>query len=218
VPEQFPEILDESIKTPVSSNSVAVERRNDRLIESGWPANITQTSHIADWLEVVSKPATVASLVAPLFLLLSTDVCLGQSIVESSSHGSSQKWPSPVRHAQYIESVQHIEADSGFDPVPMNAFRPPLHPHHVIMSPADQAADSDRIGGGRHGHDRDRLHVPHHLSHHAPFQTSSARLPRASLRKSWKTPYSYGYFGASGTRHWSLHHGYRDRYTEWRLR
>lgn len=36
--------------------------------------------------------------------------------------------------------------------------------------------------------------------------------------RTWKQPYSYGYFGASGKRHWGVHHGYRDRATEWRYR
>ena len=41
-------------------------------------------------------------------------------------------------------------------------------------------------------------------------------LPGAGVDPVWKTPYSYGYFGAKSRRHWSVHHGYRDRSTQWR--
>ncbi|QDT06009.1 hypothetical protein K227x_44160 [Rubripirellula lacrimiformis] len=47
-------------------------------------------------------------------------------------------------------------------------------------------------------------------------RTPPATIPNARRREVWKTPYSYGYFGASGSRSWSNHHGYRDRYSEWR--
>ncbi|MEM9589624.1 MAG: hypothetical protein AAGA03_20240 [Planctomycetota bacterium] len=44
------------------------------------------------------------------------------------------------------------------------------------------------------------------------------RIPQARERGTWKTPYSYGYFGAGSKRHWSVHHGYQDNATTWRLR
>ena len=50
------------------------------------------------------------------------------------------------------------------------------------------------------------------------IQPPPAMLPNANRSETWKTPYSYGYFGASGKRQWSLSHGYRDRYTQWELR
>ena len=59
--------------------------------------------------------------------------------------------------------------------------------------------------------------VPHLLHHHAQ-QVPPAVIPDAAQREVWKSPYSYGYFGASGTRRWTRHHGYRDRGKEWRLR
>ena len=42
-----------------------------------------------------------------------------------------------------------------------------------------------------------------------------ATIERARANPRWKTPYAYGYFGAPGGRHWSVHHGYRDRTTQW---
>lgn len=51
-----------------------------------------------------------------------------------------------------------------------------------------------------------------------PIQPSTATLPGGHERPMWKQPYSYGYFGASGSRSWSKHSGYRDRSTEFRFR
>lgn len=51
-----------------------------------------------------------------------------------------------------------------------------------------------------------------------PVQPRTASIPGGRERPVWKQPYSYGYFGASGNRRWETHHGYRDRYTEYRYR
>ena len=51
---------------------------------------------------------------------------------------------------------------------------------------------------------------------HGPTLPKRATIPGGRERAVWKQPYSYGYFGASSTRHWGTHHGYRDRYTEYR--
>ncbi len=58
---------------------------------------------------------------------------------------------------------------------------------------------------------------PPHSSHHQRKVGTPAMIPQAKESASWKTPYSYGYFGASSKRSWSKHTGYRDRYTEWIL-
>ncbi|MEM9646651.1 MAG: hypothetical protein AAF989_16795 [Planctomycetota bacterium] len=50
------------------------------------------------------------------------------------------------------------------------------------------------------------------------LQTPPPSIPYSQRQTTWKTPYAYGYFGASGKRHWSKHHGYRDRVTQWTLR
>ena len=43
-------------------------------------------------------------------------------------------------------------------------------------------------------------------------------IPTATTHPMWKTPYSYGHFGPTDSRHWYRHHGYRDRYLQWTLR
>ncbi|TWU26948.1 hypothetical protein Pla52o_08040 [Novipirellula galeiformis] len=58
---------------------------------------------------------------------------------------------------------------------------------------------------------------PPHASHQQRNIGTPALIPNAKESSSWKTPYSYGYFGASGKRSWSKHTGYRDRYTQWTL-
>ena len=57
----------------------------------------------------------------------------------------------------------------------------------------------------------------HHALHHRLLPRHPS-IPGAATDRRWKTPYSYGYFGASGNRHWTHHTGYRDRDTEWRFR
>jgi hypothetical protein len=57
-----------------------------------------------------------------------------------------------------------------------------------------------------------------HLIHHHTRHVAPAVIPDGTLREVWKSPFSYGYFGASGSRRWIRHFGYRDRDTEWRLR
>ncbi|WP_168563774.1 hypothetical protein [Crateriforma spongiae] len=49
-------------------------------------------------------------------------------------------------------------------------------------------------------------------------QQPGPSVPSAATRPTWKTPYSYGYFGARGSRHWSRQYGYRDGYSQWTLR
>jgi hypothetical protein len=95
--------------------------------------------------------------------------------------------------------------------LPTNLLR--QQPHQVLQSPGrvPQAA-------GNHPTKHPHFYQPHYWSkYHRPIQPSPAVLPAADAAERWKSPYSYGYFGASGHRQWKQHHGYRDRYTEWRL-
>ena len=89
---------------------------------------------------------------------------------------------------------------------------PRSQPHQLLVSPARQATHNHR--------NSNRTNWSHHFhqKHHKIIQPSPALLPEANSRPTWKTPYSYGYFGASRTKHWTIHYGYRDRVTEWRLR
>ena len=102
----------------------------------------------------------------------------------------------------------------------------PSPTHRVIRSPGQsQAAESTRKGS-RHGihhkaeaiRDRHRKTHPDHSSIHRRIQPEPPTIPGGREQEAWKQPYSYGYFGASGERHWSMQHGYRDRYTQWTRR
>jgi hypothetical protein len=106
-------------------------------------------------------------------------------------------------------------------PVSIDGSVLPLpHQHQVIQAPRvvhphgnhpwPQA--SDRTARTNPAHPLPHL-IHHHTRHVAP-----AVIPDGTLREVWKSPFSYGYFGASGSRRWIRHFGYRDRDTEWRLR
>lgn len=99
------------------------------------------------------------------------------------------------------------------DPPPVHSdagailYETPLHltqmgpPHFVIASPQIQAAQD-----------------PSARSLHGPKRSYPVELSGATRVPVWKQPYSYGHFGASHTRHWSLHHGHQRSYTQWTLR
>jgi hypothetical protein len=119
-----------------------------------------------------------------------------------------------------------------------SAFAPSSPAHVVIRSPAQQTTRAPATGrqashaslGVNHFSDSNQEHLPApplHGQHsklakqkwiHGPVQPRQATIPDARERAAWKQPYSYGYFGASSSRHWGTHHGYRDRYTEYRYR
>ncbi|GAA5510733.1 hypothetical protein [Novipirellula caenicola] len=87
----------------------------------------------------------------------------------------------------------------------------PTPTHRVIRSP-EFKMPKNKLG------ERYSEKHPPHLSHQQRKLGTPAVIPQAKESASWKTPYSYGYFGATGKRSWSKHTGYRDRYTEWILR
>lgn len=90
--------------------------------------------------------------------------------------------------------------------------QPPLPPHSILRAPTTKRPTPHHAAGTRHSSNH-----PPHLSLHRRVVPPPATLPSANRRETWKAPYSYGYFGASSKRHWTMHRGYRDRYTEWRL-
>ncbi len=122
-------------------------------------------------------------------------------------------WPAPVRHVQQVESLtqQGMATQPSQESVLLTSPTFGLHPHQVIQAP-NQTSSSAKRHDGRH----EQTHPPH-SSFRRRIQPAPATLPEANRREIWKTPYSYGYFGASEQRQWSLHHGYRNRSTEWRL-
>ena len=168
--------------------------------------------------------------IPPFAFLLVLAICecsSGQAIPQRS--GSARSWPEPVRQ-NFVRQAQHIQEaplpsqstelgtiqDAGFHmDAPLNVLRgsSASQTHRVIVSP-----DRRPTTASKYRHKHPHMYQPHYWSqHHRPIQPSPAALPRAQQRETWKTPYSYGYFGASGNRHWTLHNGHRDRYTEWRL-
>lgn len=83
--------------------------------------------------------------------------------------------------------------------------------HHVPILPEFPGVENDpksagpgRVGLGTHW-------IQPQPDYHPP-------IPGATVEPRWKTPYSYGYFGAEGKRQWTRQHGYRDRYLQWSLR
>lgn len=126
------------------------------------------------------------------------------------SKGVSYETPSTqfVQHeALVIESIP-----PSFDSVPKSVPHAmvPLTPYEVIESPHRQTERSSKIEAHA------KQHVPS-LRHHLP-QESRAVVHDVSRIPVWKTPYSYGYFGAKDSKHWHRHHGYRDRSLEWQYR
>lgn len=155
----------------------------------------------------------------------------------SLGHRDPSRLPNPIRQADHTEpltdlpgttppsiydsstdygdSVAESAWGTGYD-LPINGLRgQPTHAHQVIRAPSNQPPGQQQASGKI---SKKHLVHPPYSSHRRRIQPAPATLPGGKQRESWKSPYSYGYFGASGTRHWSLHHGYRDRYTEWRLK
>ncbi len=99
----------------------------------------------------------------------------------------------------------------------VNELGMPVYSHEIIRAPRITSMDGSHRGYDSGGSARRIAHLPH-LIHHSPEQAPQAVIPDASHREIWKSPYSYGHFGASSARHWKLHFGYRDRDKEWRLR
>ncbi len=53
---------------------------------------------------------------------------------------------------------------------------------------------------------------------HGDKADARPEIPGAVRQPVWKTPYSYGYFGAGRKRQWTLHYGHQQTYTQWTLR
>jgi len=176
------------------------------------------------------------ALGAIAILFLTPSMGLAQAIPDWDAPLAAAEFPEPVRSLTSVPSVTNAKGDSSVaaqvvkHPV-MNPHRDPssyrtdalvqdprfagqrnahLHPHHVLVPTTGQSNPKS----ASRGHQQ----VLDDLKHHRPMQPPVAMLPESNRRPTWKTPYSYGHFGASGKRHWSLHNGYRDRVTEWRLR
>lgn len=53
---------------------------------------------------------------------------------------------------------------------------------------------------------------------HAEKMPRPTAIPGATRKPMWKTPYSYGHFGAARNRQWSHHRGHQQDYLQWTLK
>ncbi|EMB16167.1 hypothetical protein [Rhodopirellula europaea] len=106
-----------------------------------------------------------------------------------SQHGHQQSAGSVHPHLQHA----HQKAKATMAPL--------THPPGVENDPG--AKGPGRLGVGEHW---------------VKNPQTRPTIPAATVQPRWKTPYSYGYFGAEGKRHWSRQHGYQDRSLQWSLR
>ncbi len=158
----------------------------------------------------------------------------GPSTRQSDGSGELDRWPAPVRLARYNEPMPDhhasdpIQRPSGWKhssiappfsgprqlsrTAPLSAPAFGSQPHHVLQAPGQSSQSEKEKLQSRYS----QTHPPL-SSLHRRVQPAPPRIPEASQREVWKTPYSYGYFGASGKRRWSKHYGYRNGYTEWRF-
>jgi len=118
----------------------------------------------------------------------------------------------PVRVAEHRgHSSRMGESSAHFQVAPASDIvLTPTIPYDVIESPFRQPHREHTH------HVRSKSHLPPALRE-GP-RTERAVIPNTMQMPVWKTPFSYGYFGTSGTKHWYWHHGYRDRRTEWSYR
>lgn len=118
----------------------------------------------------------------------------------------------PVRVADHrFHPSQPVESSHRSQvAVAVDVAIPPTIAYDVIESPFCEP----RLEDTRHV--RNKSH-PQITLREGP-RTERALIPNTMQMPVWKTPFSYGYFGSSGTKHWYRHHGYRDRRTEWSYR
>lgn len=179
-----------------STGSGVGAEEGTQMLSNGWPQPVRQASVVQP---VATQQVHRAAHNAP-----SSNARIPQNALRSriSQPARQTVQPAPVRQAGHIHDHHWHE--------PVAVMSPDLHQHQIIQAPGRKKPSTIQ----RHHEKAQKYHPPHLSWHH--FQQSQAKLPMANQRETWKTPYSYGHFGASGKRHWSKHHGYRDRYTEWR--
>lgn len=141
--------------------------------------------------------------------------------------------PRPPKKPSLIDSLMGVRTSPGHQPssAPQSGFQHPAGGTVVIPGQVYESGGmpSGHSGSQWHGNAPDHYvagplqsdlresYHPPHFDMRRRFMPPQATILEARQSPSWKTPYSYGYFGASGKRHWSLHHGSRDRATTWNL-
>jgi hypothetical protein len=123
---------------------------------------------------------------------------------------------------------EYFMNDNGPSATPHRILQPPgANPLRSTHSPYSQAPyGATGSGSARSNHAStntakqiidETLHTEGPLLRrlHEHKQPPLAKIPDATVEPQWKVPYAYGYFGASGTRHWTKSSGYRDTYKRW---
>jgi len=130
------------------------------------------------------------------------------------------------------EPLEHMTADqkayeTAYDSVPLAA------PPHLVLEPPKLRRNGDAgsfrgevvTESGQYPTTETSSHqgvLPHEkvAEHflHADKTARAVAIPGATRAPVWKTPYSYGHFGASRNRQWAKHHGFNNDYTQWTLR
>ncbi|WP_404305202.1 hypothetical protein [Neorhodopirellula lusitana] len=132
---------------------------------------------------------------------------------ESLGHYPSSSGPRSTT-GPYVTTGPHASspefADRGAGPSSSNSLHP-SYLHHGSVLPEMPGVENDPSSAGP-----GRLGMGTHWIKNRP--KVNPPIPEATVAPRWKAPYSYGYFGAEGKRHWTRQHGYRDRYLQWSLR
>ena len=193
---------------PLNVGSAGAEQPNHRQALS-IPRPARNNNDAVEWPEPVRQAAFQSSA--------SPDAS-GHSVLVRSQTAEPQIAEPQIAEPQTAASAQ-VAATSWltFPPTHAAGFAPAYHAsnspdHRVIRAPGHLPARHPAVGLP------DAAHSPHTATIHRRLQSRSAAIPHAAVRGVWKTPYSYGYFGASGERRWTRQHGYRDHYTQWTLR
>lgn len=125
----------------------------------------------------------------------------------ASQRFSTEHYPaatnSPAGHGFHQGGAAPVSAHQGHS-VHGRSIHGPLIPTMPGVENDPSGAGPGRIGLGTHWIKNYPQHRP--------------SIPHATVAPRWKTPYSYGHFGAEGKRNWTRQHGYRDRYLQWTLR
>jgi len=87
----------------------------------------------------------------------------------------------------------------------------------VVTEEDESMRESDVVKDLHEGADRVKEKVHGHFVH-ADKMGKPVAIPEAIRVPVWKTPYSYGHFGAKRNRQWSLHNGHQQTSAQWTLR
>lgn len=118
---------------------------------------------------------------------------------------------------------------SAYAPTDLSMMNPP---HLVLEAPrptkpkhghVEETVVYDESGVATHEPTKPSFHehVDEKVSKHVLHADKMSRppaIPDANRIPVWKTPYSYGHFGATRNRQWSFHNGYQQTYSQWTRR